>query len=316
MTVPTVYRWDDANAPVLSGTVGSMVNLLTNCLVTGYGSKEAAGWAREYANTELTKAAFRNDSETGNGFFLRVDETTPGATAARLQGYETMTDIDTGLGPFFSVSSYDLTKSNSASISSRPWILIANDVFFYFVVWHSVSTPGDLSAGDIFAFGNFEKNHSTDGFPGVAAYGKTRSQLYYDGWGFYNTVNGNGSTYIGSPRSVAGTANAQCNLNYCFGGGPLVQTGSGTAGTSQFLGVSYTGQQLILSRPFLSDKSAVILRGWFPGLYAACHNFNDFSQLQTIEYDGRIFLCIKLGIYYNTANFSYVPFLIEIGKEW
>ena len=37
----TIYTSDDAGAPVLDGTNGSLINLLDKCLVTGYGSKAA-----------------------------------------------------------------------------------------------------------------------------------------------------------------------------------------------------------------------------------------------------------------------------------
>ena len=52
MTV-RVYRWDDASAPVLTGEVGKLAALLKACLVTGYGSKTAAGWSNPYSATNV-----------------------------------------------------------------------------------------------------------------------------------------------------------------------------------------------------------------------------------------------------------------------
>ena len=42
MTAPTIYRSTDASAPVLTGEVGKLVDLLDACLVNGYGAKSAA----------------------------------------------------------------------------------------------------------------------------------------------------------------------------------------------------------------------------------------------------------------------------------
>ncbi len=52
MTV-TVYRSTDASAPQLSGTAGSLAAILDGCLVTGYGSKPAAGWTTAFTSGDL-----------------------------------------------------------------------------------------------------------------------------------------------------------------------------------------------------------------------------------------------------------------------
>jgi len=43
MGVPTLFRSDDTGAPTLSGTEGSLIDVLKACLVDGYGAKAALG---------------------------------------------------------------------------------------------------------------------------------------------------------------------------------------------------------------------------------------------------------------------------------
>lgn len=144
--MPTIYRSDDASAPSLSGTAGSLITVLDAILVNGYGSKAAAGWAKEFSGTNL--AAYR--APAGNRFRLRVDDTATGS--ARLRGYETMSAISTGTGLFPNFSQISL-DSNSILIpkgsggTARSWMAIASNKALYFL-----STP---DASDVFFTGYF-----------------------------------------------------------------------------------------------------------------------------------------------------------------
>lgn len=53
-------------------------------------------WAKVYSGTN--KAVYLSSHVQSNGHYLRVDDT--GTTQARVRGYEGMTDVDTGTGPF------------------------------------------------------------------------------------------------------------------------------------------------------------------------------------------------------------------------
>src|SRR5690606_21289348 len=102
------FRWDDASAPTLSGTAGSLLELLRACLVgtdgVAYGSGEneklAAGWTEEFTGTNV--AVFRNSlAAGGTGDYFRIDDNgiaVGGAREAMLTAYNTMSDIDTGTG--------------------------------------------------------------------------------------------------------------------------------------------------------------------------------------------------------------------------
>src|SRR5574337_1914064 len=111
MTV-NVYRSSDASAPVLTGQAGSLITVLDACLISGYGSKSPAGWAKPYSGTNL--AAYR--AATGNRFYFRVDDS--GTVEARISGYETMSDVNTGTGQFPTTAQISRSEEHTSELQS------------------------------------------------------------------------------------------------------------------------------------------------------------------------------------------------------
>lgn len=73
-TVPTVYRWDDAGVPGRPGgtsnadRVNYLGSILRACLVTGYGTKSAAGWSElhhQFASPGDGRLVLQNGTQTG-----------------------------------------------------------------------------------------------------------------------------------------------------------------------------------------------------------------------------------------------------------
>lgn len=92
-----------------------------------------AGWSKLYSGTNV--AAYKITAVEGTGCILKVDDTN--TTVARVRGYEAMTDIATGTGPFPTVSQWAApglwwSKSNAASAVARPWRIVADDRGLYF----------------------------------------------------------------------------------------------------------------------------------------------------------------------------------------
>jgi hypothetical protein len=92
-----------------------------------------AGWSKLYTGTNL--AAYKITSVMGTGCILKVDDT--GTTTARVRGFEAMSDISTGTGPFPTVAQIAApglwwSKSNAASAAARPWRIVADDRGVYF----------------------------------------------------------------------------------------------------------------------------------------------------------------------------------------
>lgn len=145
MTV-RVYKSTDAGAPSLTNTAGSLISVLDWCLVSG--ASTPAGWTKEYSGTN--KAAYKQGTGS-NGFYLRVDDT--GTTLARVVGYETMTDVDTGTNPFPTnvQQSGGLYWTKNQDANLRSWVIVATEkaFFFYPIVASTYNQSPLLFFGDI-----------------------------------------------------------------------------------------------------------------------------------------------------------------------
>lgn len=222
-----------AGAPVMSGTIGSLLAVLDACLVNGFGLKTVnslvvsnnvatatintghsaeadvvveiagatpsglngqqkviavtsntvqwettgiadqtatgtislklagAGWVKEFSGANL--GAYRSPNILGTRMYLRVDDAD--ATFARLIGYETMSDINTGTGLFPSTAQRPgglyWSKSQVADSTLREWMLIADDRMFYFARAHRSDYPEGYETG---AFGDFIPTKSGDAY--------------------------------------------------------------------------------------------------------------------------------------------------------
>ena len=110
------------------------------------------GWEKVYTGTN--KAVYRSLDVTGPRHYLRVDDT--GATFARVRGYESMTDIDTGVGPFptdaqMSGGGY-WHKSTVASAAAVRWKVLGDEKMFVLAV-AAGSTIASYLAAPLRGFG-------------------------------------------------------------------------------------------------------------------------------------------------------------------
>ena len=168
MTV-RIYQSTDASAPVLTGTVGALTALLDAVLVNGYGSKTAAGWSIAYTTTN--KRVYTMASG-GTGFSVYIDDTGPGAGAARearATGFEVPSGLGTGTGQFptaaqstIGIGAVVIRKSTTADSTARPWFIVADGHTFYLF-----ADTGDFtgpSQGLPFYFGDFFSYSPTDSY--------------------------------------------------------------------------------------------------------------------------------------------------------
>lgn len=175
MVTTRVYKSTDTSAPTLKGNVvdpntdGSMANLFNKVLVAGYGVSTPAGWTRPFTGTN--RAAFQQGAGS-NGFYMRVNENIGGGFAyASVRGYESMATIDTSAlpnnqgmfpqptqGPLNSASgrAIGFTRSSSFDATARPWMMVANERFFYLWVNSSSTTYSTLNQPIMFCFGDID----------------------------------------------------------------------------------------------------------------------------------------------------------------
>lgn len=147
-----MYHSAMTGAPVLSGTAGSLKNIVRACLIDGFGSEVGAGWQELFAGTVTNVLCVKPTVPEATGCVLRIDDT--GTTNARVRAFEAMTDASTGAGPtpLDAQVSGGLwwPKSSTSNASARDWRLVADEHGFYIAV---APAGGDrftlLYAGDI-----------------------------------------------------------------------------------------------------------------------------------------------------------------------
>lgn len=265
MTV-RVYYDDDASAPVLTGLAGSLISVLDACLVNGYGSKGAAGWTKEFSGTNL--AVYRAPS--GLRHYFRVDDT--GGADARIRGYETMSGVSTGTGPFPTDAQVSgglyLRKSDTANSTVRGWMIIASDTGVYMLLnsaaasWLSAHT----SSVNHSYFGEYVSRVPGDAYS-TCIIGATGSGLYQ------NKMNHMTSSGCYSPRSYLQTGASTGN----FREPELDPIGITYFGPSS--GTSFTQfpdpitGELNLTRIMLIEDvgQGRVIRGYLPGAWGHHH---------------------------------------------
>lgn len=150
MTV--VIHSTDVGAPSLGNAAGSLIAILDYCLVG------ALGWTKPFSGTN--KAVYQMPPGS-NGHFLRVDDTDgTNNSHARIVGYETMSSIDIGTGPFptaaqLSGGSY---AYKGPAGSGRAWAFFGSGAFFH-LIWLPAGTNRSMinfgqligrKAGDVY----------------------------------------------------------------------------------------------------------------------------------------------------------------------
>ena len=142
----------------VSGTTWTFATALANQTATGTITHKVAslGWAKTFSGTNL--AVYRSADTAGTRAYLRVDDAA--AQDARVVGYEAMTDVNTGSGPFPTAGQASgglfWGKSQNTSSTARNWTLIGDSRAF---VLNAVFTPG--SSMNV-SFGDFQSNKLVD----------------------------------------------------------------------------------------------------------------------------------------------------------
>lgn len=300
----TVYRWDDTEAPVIDGQIGSAINFLDKILVDGYGSKPAAGWTKAFVSPNGNKAVYRNSTTNGLGLYYQVNDDAAQASvyyAAKVYGFETMSDVDNGAGQYPTGTDYVwLRKSSSNSATARPWLAIADDQTLYLFVWYNLTAVAAQSLAAPFAMGDYlsmipgDAYHATVG--GTWAYNINQGQIFY-----LNSFQGI-TTHMYGPRKSDGTTG---NIDViCLASSPL-------AGPPGSIGFSHPwyGQTLV-QRVAVGDASPFTLRGYMPGVFSPMHQY-PFDNLAT-DADGRIAVHYLCGgshalVLIDATNFRDLP---------
>lgn len=261
-----------------------------------------AGWAKEFSGTN--KAVYRAPaSADGCRLYLRVDDTFD--RNARVVGYESMTDVDTGERPF--PTSTQLSgggwwpKSNSADSNARAWTVIADDRGFYL---HIGTGNANGNSGSVYGFGDFASYKSGDAYASMLASTDNDKSTNGSGEGSALEYVSN-SHYLRCARSFTGLAGAiLLRKTPEFFMNSDTSSGAGYGVVTTYPNGPNNG--LILSRLVLSEDG-VCLRGNTRGAYITPQNCHASFTRNTIidgagDMAGRKLLAVKCGAPAGTSS--------------
>lgn len=277
----------------------------------------ALGFTKSYTGTN--KRAYKSSDIAATGCFLRVDDN--GTGTARVVGYETMSDVDTGTGPFPTSTQlsggYWWPKSNTADTSSRNWVLVGDERTFYLYVSPHPTTYS--TQGVVFAFGDLISNKSGDAWSCVLTGGDSSA---------VSTTSSNVASCVGygQPLSTS-TAWVVARSHLAIGGSQQgYQTsahaaGSGYSGTTAFNTRNYAfpngaDNGLLLSEVLFSSNSAI--RGVMPGAYHTPLIVTSyFGTRDTIagtgSFSGKKMMALRSG---SPAAVTYGVLFLDVTGPW
>lgn len=298
----TVYKSTDTSAPVLTGEVGKLRDLLKACLVDGYGSQPDLGWTEPFTGTN--KACL----QAGEGLqhYYRINDNgagTGGAKEALIRGFVAMSDVDTGTDPFPSDAQSALTedsliarKSATADATARAWVIIADERTCY----GFIKTGDNASNYLAFAFGEFYSVLPSDNYASilVARTSENSATLTADGLDRLQVGLTNASQGHYCPRGYTGLGTS-VNLGK-HGDAVKGNQQTFTIGAVPFPNSADGG--IYISPIWLHDPTTLPvngIRGRMRGFWHFCHAAASVGDLDTFTGVGDLlgieFLFLKLG---------------------
>lgn len=295
-----VYHATDASAPILNSSLGSIIGVLDGCLCTGYNLRPTPGWTIPYyLNND--QAVFKTGSGSNSRYF-KIDDNLIGLeNLATIVGYETMSDLNTGVNPFpTSVQAPNgsfILKSLTKDGLNKNWIVLANPKICYLIINSDSSTVFENAT--ITVFGDFiSYNPSIDIYNTLLIYRNTSAANYSNDVYFSET----------------------CNITNVLDNHVALRSYTGLGG-SRFLGKHFDSQKkdilfpnpidgsLAMSPLYLTEVGA--LRGYLPGIWQLCPNRSNFQHGDTFEGSGAL-----AGKLFEICKLKDTCIALEISDTW
>lgn len=272
-----------------------------------------AGWEKQFTGTNL--AAYRSADPASTQAALRVDDTAE--QNARVVGYESMSDVNTGTRPFPTSAQASgglwWPKASAATATPRAWTVIADSKTIYLHM-HTATTNLGV-AGVLVAFGDFDSQMLLDPMPclitgmssdiaaSVAAAPEDLSNAT-------STLIYLGASHDGVTNSVAATTQPE---SYWNGAGNLWSGYQSVPALPTFPNTTDNG--IVLTRKLLT-VAGVGLRGAMRGLGFSLQNSVAALAWRTkIAADGRVHFAVNSGgAAYAVA--AYTAVLFDVIGPW
>lgn len=248
-------------------------------------AKLAAGWAKAFSGT--SKAAYR--AASGTRLYLRVQDDGPGGATfkeARITGYETMSDVDTGTNPFptaaqgvGSVAMVVVRKSATTDSAARAWIVVADARTIYMFVQTGDTAGVYLSWG----FGEIYSVHSGDTYNCqiVGRSAENNSVATIDKLDVLsNLVTAVSASFFA--RSYTGSG---ASITFGKHGDGVKGSASALLGATQYPNPE---DNLAYFSPVWVTETGASVRGWMRGFYHFLHAISNVNDGDTVNGTGQL----------------------------
>ena len=293
-----VSQSSDPGAIQLDGQVGSLVGVLDVVLV-------AAGWSIAFTTTNIR--AYRQPATTDGALraYLRVNDAGPGAGGARearIVGYETMSDVNTGTLPCPTVATMPnglfVRKSATADATQRTWLIVADQRTVY--MW--VATGDSAGVYLLWMFGDFYSFKTTDLYRVMIMGRVTENSAVLTNTVDRGDMIENDASVVGNFHhimrdTVANTGAIQAgkngNLSFAINFGPLPLIGA--------IAYKNPADQYIYTPPIIVTHTAGgnTRRGLWRGMYHFCHAISNVADRETMpgreDLAGKTLTVVKQG---------------------
>ncbi len=306
---------------VLSATATSVTFATAEANITATGTitfkMAPLGWVKVFTGTNL--AVYKSTDPASNGMHLRVSDT--GTTTARVIAYESMSDVDTGSGPFptnaqMSGGGY-WHKSNAANSTPAGWTVFGDprSFFYHCSPFMASGTPtyDNYTGGGLRGFGDMiPLRPSGDAYACVLSYGSSSDPVSYPEQGSFDywsssyhfamprAYTGLGTALLTASRGYIGTENYVSGLDLTLGAFPSVVDGS-----------------LRLSRCFLPALGITnpTPRCEVPGVYRSPQAavFGSFGHRSTVPGTGALIGRTLMGVTTMSTSAGNAPTLTNMG---
>ncbi len=276
----------DAGAPA-SATTGSVITAKVAPL----------GWSKAFEDIPNNKVVYQSLNPQASGYYFRLEDSgTVTGYEAPIQGYRTMSDIDTGVDPIFTRANHWIKKWNN---SGNSWYFFGDDKTFYYGVARSSSAavrPVPLGFGDYESFG------SVDPFPCIM--GSSDSASNSDDGNTFFIENVNDDDW----RFAADKNNEPTNPATIFHAGYRQASHSGTV-TSGLAYPSYSGGHVV-SPIYMRDGTT--LKGVLRGIYYVQTNTLSLANQDSLNFvpfnldDGELVMPVMMQLNTSTSTVAMV----------
>ena len=316
-----IYKSDDAGAPaLLANNAGALIAVLDACLVDGYGAKAGAGWTKAFSDVNL--AAYLQGTG-GDGMYCRIDDTS--GPNARIRGYETMSDVNTGTGPFptdVQISGGCYVNKHDGGAGSRKWMVVASPYAFYF--WSQYDTNSAGSSSGLTFFGTIKSFKAVDDFGCMVMASPSSSKSN----NVINSAQDNGGAWCALNNSLLGhfIARAYGQVGGAVPAGKRMESlrtryqGFNSISTyaKDWISNILTGvfpspvDGSINIAPVVVNESNAEDRGYLPGLWVPMHAHQSYGSIFD-TFDGEGEHAGKTFVFFNVYG---AHFALEITDTW